>query len=77
MVKQWTLGEDMVASDYLLDPITLEELIMTVHHNCREITPEAVRKELLGILEIKMDDMKTILENSMAAIISEAKKGRG
>ena len=77
MVRQWTLGEDLVASDDLLDPVTFEELITTVRCNCREITPAAVRKELHDILEIKMEDMEILLENSMAAIISEAKKGRG
>lgn len=77
MERQWTLGEDMVASDNLLDPVTFDDVILAVHHNRRIITPEAVKKELQRILDIRRMDMEIILENSMEAIISEAKKGRG
>lgn len=75
--KKWTLGEDLVASDNLLDPITFEELITTVRCNCREITSGTVRGTLAEIINLRFDDMKVLLENSMEAIISEAKKGRG
>lgn len=75
--KKWTLGEDLVPSDYLLDSVTFDDIILAVHCNCRIITPEAVRKELKHILEIRSMDMNALLENSMEAIIAEAKKGRG
>ena len=77
MERQWTLGEDLVASDNLLDPVTFEELITTVRCNCRIITPKAVQKELMHIMEIRSMDMMALMENSMEAIIREAKKGRG
>lgn len=74
--NKWTLGEDLVASDNLLDPVTFDDLIMAVHCDCKEITPEAVNNELNRIIELRLCDMYTLLENSMDAIISEAKKGR-
>ena len=77
MERQWTLGEDLVVSDNLLDPVTFEELITTVRCNCKVITPEAVRSEMIHIMKMRNTDMAVLLENSMAAIISEAKKGRG
>lgn len=66
-----------MASDNLVDPVTFEELITTVRCNCRIITPDAVMKEMLHIMQIRNQDMAFMLKNSMGAIISEAKKGRG
>ena len=34
MDQNWKLGDDMVVSDNLLDGITFEDLILTVHCNC-------------------------------------------
>lgn len=36
--KRWKLGEDIDRHDNLLDSISFDELIVTVHCNCREIT---------------------------------------
>lgn len=74
--KRWKLGEDIDRHDNLLDSISFDELIVTVHCNCREITQEAVKKELNRILEIRMQDMKYLLEKNVDEIIAEAKKGR-
>ena len=74
--KRWELGEDLDRYDNLLDSISFDELIVTVHCNCREITQEAVEKELSRILEIRMQDMKYLLEKNIEEIITEAKKGR-
>ena len=74
--KAWKLGEDLVTSDNLLDGLTFDELILTVHHNCRIITPEAVRAELEEILAGRKQDMMFLLEQNMDAIMVEARKGR-
>lgn len=44
MDQNWKLGDDMVVSDNLLDGITFEDLILTVHCNCPQITERAVKK---------------------------------
>lgn len=74
--KRWKLGEDIDRHDNLLDSISFDELILTVHCNCREITQEAVEKELNRIFEIRIQDMQCLLEKNIDGIIAEAKKGR-
>ncbi len=74
--RPWKLGDDLSTCDNLLDGITFDELILTIHCNCRSITPEAVRKELRSILDIRKQDMECLLKKNMEAIIEEARKGR-
>ena len=74
--RKWKLGEDVDRQDNLLDGISFDELILTVHCNCQEITPEGIEKELDKILEIRLQDMKYLLQNNLHEIIQEAKKGR-
>ena len=76
MEREWKLGVDLFKEDNLFDPITFDELILTVHCNCREITPKTVREELRRILEYKRQDMEELLRINMDTIIKEAKKGR-
>lgn len=74
--RAWKLGEDLVTSDNLLDGITFDELILTVHCNCKEITRGAVHRELAQIMAIHRQDMMHLLENNIEAIIAAARKGR-
>ena len=74
--REWKLGKDLRTNDDLLDGVTFDDLVLAVHCNCQAITPEAVRKELQNILEIRKQDMMFLLENNMDAIIKEARKGR-
>lgn len=76
MDQNWKLGDDMVVSDNLLDGITFEDLILTVHCNCPKITEQAVKKELKEILAIHMQDMEFLLENNINKIIELASKNR-
>lgn len=76
MNRSWKLGDDLNIADNLLDGITFNDLIVAVHCNCREITPEAVQKELDEIMDGRLADMRFLLENNMKAIILEARKGR-
>ena len=74
--RQWKLGEDLSTYDNILDAITFDEVIMTVHCNCRNITREAVQREFKNILEIRMQDMKYLLNDNIDEIIAKAKEGR-
>ena len=74
--RRWKLGDDVCKQDNLLDGITFDDIILAVHCNCKEITPEAVRKEFKEFLEMRMTDTEFLLENNIAEIIAEAKKGR-
>lgn len=74
--RQWKLGEDLNENDNLLDGITFEELITTVRCNCREIDDKAVYREFRRIMEIREQDMYSLLAKNMGAIIAAAKKGR-
>ena len=74
--QAWKLGEDLHTEDSLLDGLTFADLILTVHCNCRDITPSAVRKELMEILASRKQDMFYLLEMNMDVIMAEARKGR-
>lgn len=74
--RAWRLDEDLIESDNLLDGITFDELITTVRCNCPVIDEKAVYGEFMRILEIRKDDMYSLLNRNMKAIIAKAKKGR-
>ena len=76
MYRKWKLGVDLDTYDCLLDSVTFDNLILVVHCNCREITPDAVRKEWKEILEERLADARFLLDNNIDKIIAEAKKGR-
>lgn len=74
--RKWKLGEDLSTYDNLLDGMTFDDLILAVHCNCRDITPAAVRKELMEIFAGRKQDMIYLLEMNMDEIMAEARKGR-
>lgn len=76
MEEKWRLGEDLSVEDNMLDGITFADIILAVHRNCREITPEAIRKEVLDFVEMRLDDMKCLMEKNLDVIAAEAMKGR-
>lgn len=76
MERNWKLGEDAYPEDNILDGITFQEVIMTVHCNCREITYDAIRKEVSTLLKMRIEDMKILMEKNLAVIADEARKGR-
>lgn len=76
MEREWKLGNDLLSCDNILDPITFEEVILTVHCNCPDITQVAVLREARRILEQRMEDYKYILANNIDEIIERAKAGR-
>lgn len=74
--REWKLGVDLDARDNLLDQITFDDLILTVHCNCEKITEETVCEELQSILEGRLTDCFDLLKINMAEIIRLAKDGR-
>ena len=66
----------MRGEDNLLDPITFDELVLTLHCNARTINEEAARRELREIMPTRMEDLEVLLENNMEEILRAAKEGR-
>lgn len=75
-MEKWRLGEDLTENDNLLDPVTFNDLILSVHCGCKMIDPAAVRKTLNDILITRMEDMEYLLSRNMDEIINAAKRGR-
>lgn len=74
--REWKLGNDLSTSDNMLDGFTFDDVILAVHHNCREITPDQVRQQVHEILANRLEDLNYLLENNIEEIMQEARKGR-
>lgn len=74
--KKWVLGEDISVQDNILDPVTFQDLILAVHCNCQKITPDAVKKEMKQIVEMRIEDTMFLIEKNMQAIMDSAMEGR-
>jgi len=77
MAREWKLGKDMILDDNILDPITFDELVMTVRCNCSEINEMAVRKTAREILTYKLEDYFDLLERNIKEVIAEVNKQKG
>lgn len=70
--KKWRLGDDLSTYDSLLDGLTFDDLILTLHCNLpkKGITPQAVRDTLRKeILEGRLEDMWFLVEKNMDKIV--------
>ena len=76
MERQWKLGDDLFETDNLLDQITFNDLILAAHCNCQVIDEKAVRRELLEIINSRLEDMKGLFDRNVDEIILRAKIGR-
>ena len=76
MERSWTLGDDLITSDNLLDGVTFDDLILAVHCSSREVNRASVHAELSEILADRKQDMMFLVEKNMDAIIRAAKEGR-
>lgn len=76
MERSWTLGDDLVTSDNLLDGVTFDDLILAVHCSSKEVNRASVHAELREILATRKQDMMFLVEKNMGAIIRAAKEGR-
>lgn len=70
-------GMSVYCCAWNLDGITFDEIILTVHCNCRNITQETVTREVNDLVSMRLDDMRELLMRNIDIIMSEAKKGRG
>lgn len=75
-VRGWKLGEDLHEKDNLLDGVTIDDLILAVHCNCPDITPDMVRRTFAQIMEIRLIDAQFIMEMNMNEIMRRAAEGR-
>ena len=73
---QWKLNEDMHPQDYILDPVTFQQVIDAVHCNERVINENAVWGVVREIMDSRLQDLHYLIENNINEIIAEAKKGR-
>lgn len=76
MERQWKLGEDVSEHDNLLDGITFNQLIVSLHSGSERVTPAEVRKVVKDMLEIQFEDMWFLVDKNMDEIIKRATKGR-
>lgn len=74
--RNWELGDDLLESDNLLDPVTFESVILAVHCNCPVVDRKSVEETIREIMEERLSDMRFLLSKNMDAIIKAAKKGR-
>lgn len=70
------LNSPYEASQNLLDPYTFDTLLLEVECNCREITPEAIRKQAMSELDLKYKTAVEILEANLQNITNHATKTR-
>ena len=76
MERQWKLGEDVSEHDNLLDGITFNQLIVSLHSGSEKVTPAEVGKVVKDMLEIQLEDMWFLVDKNMDEIIKRAMKGR-
>ena len=68
----WKLGEDLIPSDTILDPVTFDDLILALKCNCECITSSAVIVQATQIINQRLEDWKYLIENNMDEIIALA-----
>lgn len=76
MERNWRLGDDLHQQDCILDPITFDDLILAVHHNCPKITPQAVNETLREIIDQRLTDTVFLLKKNTDEIMRRAAEGR-
>lgn len=71
-MASWKLGEDMIPSDTILDPVTFDDLILALKCNFERINEQAVTYQIGEILQQRLEDVKYLVENNMEEIIALA-----
>lgn len=72
-MSAWKLGEDLIPSDTILDPVTFDDLILALKCNCECITPDAVIVQATEIVNQRLEDWKYLIENNIDEIIALAR----
>ena len=76
MERNWKLDDDLSTQDNIFDPITFDELILTVHCNCRVVNHGEIVKTAKEILESRLEDFWYLIENNSDEIRELALVGR-
>lgn len=74
--RKWILGDDLAASDNLLDGITFDDVILAVHCNCKTIDRNAIRTQVQEILSQRLEDMNYLLDRNIDKLVKIVKDGR-
>ena len=71
MDRNWKLGDDLITSDNLMDGITFDELITTIHCNVPkdQIGPYTLCEQLGEIIKLRMADAFELLKINAVEII--------
>lgn len=76
MEPEWKLGVDVHPDDNLFDPISFQDIILTLHCNEKVIDRLSASRCFTEILKQRLEDAEFLLENNMEEIIRRAKIGR-
>lgn len=71
-MSAWKLGEDLIPSDTILDPVTFDDLILALKCNFETINEQSVTYQIGEILQQRLEDVKYLVENNMNEIIALA-----
>ena len=73
--RAWLLGEDLITSDDVFDPITFDDLILPLQCNYRkeDIDLNAVLEVFKEVMDIRAQDTSEILSRNWERIIAIAK----
>jgi len=74
--RKWKLGEDLNGTDSILDGFTFNDLLLTVHCNCKVKNKAAVLKSYKEILEGRLEDALFLVENNLDELVASANKGQ-
>ena len=73
--QKWRLGHDLSTYDCILPAVTFDDLILTLHCNCRKDTmdPCDVMRELKTIIEGHWEDAMFLVKKNADRIIEYAR----
>ena len=75
--RNWKLGDDLSLEDDIIDPVTFDDIVISVRCNAKRIDKEAVKKAWDEIMELRFEDAEYLLENNIEEIIEEVKRQKG
>lgn len=76
-MDNWKLGDDLSLCDNILDPVTFDDIVTAVRLNEKVVNKEAVLKTAQALIDSRMRDFSSLLENNINEIINMALLYRG
>lgn len=71
-MDNFKLGDDLSLCDNILDPVTFDDIVTAVRLNEKVVDKDAVLKTAQELIDIRMRDFKSLLENNINEIIKDA-----